>query len=203
MLLFLDVISPLPEFFIIEDNKVILKRKIVSNETDNLSDNIFQTYINIDNNLNLTQNLKEIVLTIGPGSYTSLRIGAAFVSGLKISRDLSCSKISVSDVLKFNSISTELEKTGIYIISAKKQKFFCIYNIHKQIEFIKIDDNNFIPPKNIKTIFYNVEKYKFQKKIKQFKFSFTDVILKNYKGLKFTKKDFINPIYVSNNKLLS
>ena len=40
MLLFLDVISPLPEFCVIDDNKVILKEKIIQNETDRLSDNI-------------------------------------------------------------------------------------------------------------------------------------------------------------------
>ena len=34
MLLFLDVISPIPEFFIIEDNKVILQRKIINKESE-------------------------------------------------------------------------------------------------------------------------------------------------------------------------
>ena len=43
MLLFLDVISPIPEFCLIEDNKVVLKRKIITNETDRLSDNIIQS----------------------------------------------------------------------------------------------------------------------------------------------------------------
>ena len=59
MLLFLDVISPIPEFCVIDDNKVILKEKIIQNETDRLSDNIIQSYIEIDKRLNLTQNLKK------------------------------------------------------------------------------------------------------------------------------------------------
>ena len=83
MLLFLDVISPLPEFLVIEDNKVILHRKIIDNESDKLSDNIFQAFIGLNKGLNLIQNLEKIVITIGPGSYTSLRVGAAFVSGLQ------------------------------------------------------------------------------------------------------------------------
>ena len=48
MLLFLDVISPIPEFCVIDDNKVILQEKIIQNETDRLSDNIIQSYIEID-----------------------------------------------------------------------------------------------------------------------------------------------------------
>ena len=88
MLLFLDVISPLPEFCVIDDNKVILQEKIIQNETDKLSDNIIQTYIEIDKRLNLTKNLKKISTTIGPGSYTSLRVGSAFISGLMISRNI-------------------------------------------------------------------------------------------------------------------
>ena len=53
MLLFLDIVSPIPEFTIIEDNKVILRQKIISNEGDKLSDNIIQSYIEINNKLNL------------------------------------------------------------------------------------------------------------------------------------------------------
>ena len=60
MLLFLDVISPIPEFCVIDDNKIILQQKITQSETDKLSDNIIQSYIQIDKQLNLTKNLKKI-----------------------------------------------------------------------------------------------------------------------------------------------
>ena len=99
MLLFLDVISPIPEFCVIDDNKLILKEKIIQNETDRLSDNIIQSYIEIDKRLNLTQNLKKIATTIGPGSYTSLRVGSAFISGLMISRKISYYPLSIEDIL--------------------------------------------------------------------------------------------------------
>ena len=82
MILFLDVISSIPEFCVIDDNKIILKQKITKSETDKLSDNIIQSYIEIDKRLNLTKNLKKISTTIGPGSYTSLRVGSAFMLSL-------------------------------------------------------------------------------------------------------------------------
>ena len=88
MLLFLDIISSIPEFCVIDDNKIILQQKITHSETDKLSDNIIQSYIEIDKRLNLTKNLKKISTTIGPGSYTSLRVGSAFISGLMISRNI-------------------------------------------------------------------------------------------------------------------
>ncbi len=56
MILFLDVISPIPEFCVIDDNKIILQEKIILNEADRLSDNIIQSYVEIDKRLNLTQN---------------------------------------------------------------------------------------------------------------------------------------------------
>ena len=48
MLLFLDIISSIPEFCVIDDNKIILQQKITKSETDKLSDNIIQSYIEID-----------------------------------------------------------------------------------------------------------------------------------------------------------
>ena len=40
MLLFVDIISSIPEFCVIDDNKIILQQKITQSETDKLSDNI-------------------------------------------------------------------------------------------------------------------------------------------------------------------
>ena len=48
MLLFLDLISPLPEFSIIEENKLIFNKKINENTEEKLSDNIFNKYLEID-----------------------------------------------------------------------------------------------------------------------------------------------------------
>ena len=57
MLLFLDVISPIPEFFIIEENKLIFREKIITNQSEKLSDHIFDKYMQINEKLNLTKYL--------------------------------------------------------------------------------------------------------------------------------------------------
>ena len=63
MFLFLDVISPLPEFFVIEDNKVVFNKKIIKSESSKISDNIFQVYYEINNELNLSKYLKKTAIT--------------------------------------------------------------------------------------------------------------------------------------------
>ena len=44
MNLLLDVISPIPEFSVINDNKIILSRRIVKSEEKKLSDSIIPAY---------------------------------------------------------------------------------------------------------------------------------------------------------------
>ena len=133
MLLFLDVISPIPEFLLIEDNKVILQRKIINKESDKLSDNIFEIYMQINNHYNLDQKLKKISITIGPGSYTSLRVGASFVAGLTISKKLLFYSFSIDDIFKFELNNQNNNNAGIYINSANNQNFMCILDNNNKI----------------------------------------------------------------------
>ncbi len=204
MLLFLDVISPIPEIFVIEDNKVIFRRKILNNESEKLSDFIFETYLDINNKLNLTKNLKKLALTIGPGSYTSLRVGAAFMAGLKLSKDLEFCPISIENIYKYKSFSNDLDNTIFYIMSSKGQNFICYINKQKKTEYIKLDDNKYKIQNNIKKIFYNFNMYSYiDREIAQEKFSFIDEVLENIEKLKFMKDIIINPIYISNNKILN
>ena len=73
-----------------------------------------------------------------------------------------------------------------------------------KIMYLKIDDNEFNPPKNISITFYNlISNDTWNNKIKQYKFSFVDELLLNYKKLNFEKNKIINPIYVSNNTILN
>ena len=204
MLLFLDVISTIPEFFVIEDNKLIIKRKILSKETEKLSDNIIQSYIKLDKEINLTKNLKKIALTVGPGSYTSLRVGASFISGLITSRKLMFCPISANDLLNFKSNNHDLNRIAVFISSAQNQKFICFKNSDGKIEYIKIENIKQNIPKNIKLIFYNFEKLKLvPEKFQQYRFIFIDEVLENLNYLNFSKNSIVEPIYVSNNKILN
>ncbi len=204
MLLFLDVVSPLPEFLLIEDNKVILERKIIKKSTQKLSDNIFETYISINNALNLKEKLNKIAITIGPGSYTSLRVGAAFLSGLKISRDLLTYTFSIDDIFKFNMNINQNNNLGVFIISANDQKFFCFLDNKKKVIYLKIEDKNFILPEKIDTVLYNYKKINVEKKnIKQIRFNFTENFFLNHQELNFSRDKIIKPIYISNNTVLN
>ena len=203
MLLFLDIISPIPEFCVIDDNKVILKEKIIQNETDRLSDNIIQSYIEIDKRLNLTQNLKKISTTIGPGSYTSLRVGSAFVSGLMISRKIPYYPLSIDDILNFNSKKYYKKNLGVFITSSNNQQFLCYKNKDNIMEYNKIENNKYSIPKHIELIFYNNSEINENNKLEQIQFSFFEEFYKNYNNLIFKNNIIIKPIYISNNSLLN
>ena len=204
MLLFLDVISPLPEFLLIEDNKVILQRKIINKESDKLSDNIFEIYMQINNHYNLDQKLKKISITIGPGSYTSLRVGASFVAGLTISKKLLFYSFSIDDIFKFELNNQNNNNAGIYINSANNQNFICILDNNNKIQYFKLEDDKFVLPENINTILYNEKKLDLSdKNIEQFKFSFAENLFQNYKRLDFSLNQIVKPIYISNNKILN
>ncbi|MDC3022013.1 hypothetical protein OA167_01855 [Pelagibacteraceae bacterium] len=203
MLLFLDIISPIPEFCVIDDNKIILQQKITQSETDKLSDNIIQSYIEIDKRLNLTKNLTGISTTIGPGSYTSLRVGSAFMSGLMISRDILYYPLSIEDILKFNSIKYSRRNLAVFITSSNKQKFLCYKTKDNEIKYDKIENNKYSIPKHIDLILFNNSKINENNEIEQMKFSFFKDFYNNYNNLTFKKNIIIKPIYISNNQLLN
>ena len=94
MILLLDVSSPIPEFHLINYNKIIHSTKIIKNTNQKLSNQLIPTFLEINNNYSLYNNLKELIITIGPGSYTALRVGASFIAGLSQSLDLPVAVIS-------------------------------------------------------------------------------------------------------------
>ena len=203
MLLFLDIISPIPEFCVIDDNKVILQEKIIQNESDKLSDNLIQSYIEIDKRLNLTQNLKKISTTIGPGSYTSLRVGSAFISGLMISRKIPYHPLSIEDIINFKAIQHSKENLGVFITSSNNQKFLCYKIKDNKMEYYKIENNKYSIPKNIDLILFNKSKINEKNELEQMKFSFFEEFYNNYNNFTFKKNIIIEPIYISNNQLLN
>ncbi len=201
MILLLDVASPVPEFHLINENKVIQTIKIVQEINQKLSDNIIPVYLKISKNYNLDTNISKLIITTGPGSYTALRVGASFIAGLSQSMNLYVAEISnetIFDYLAYNN-----EDTALYFESSNKQKFLLF---KKEQKFIheKIEDDKYSLTKFFSKIFYNNKPPEFvNKDILLEVFSIKQIVLKNLHQLDFKKNHTILPIYISNNTLLN
>ena len=207
MNLFLDVISPIPEFSVINDNKIILSRRIVKSEENKLSDYIIPAYKKIDNELNLTKNLKSLIVTKGPGSYTSLRIGISFILGLHFSKKIKIAGVSSEDLLNFEISNNPKMNYGTYLVSANNQEFVC-YKLFKQnFRYIKLENknlNNHEELKQIEIFYYNYQPLNISlQQCKQIKYLIKENILRNFFKLQFNNFDILRPIYISNNQTLN
>ena len=201
MFLFLDVASPISEFHLINDKKIIDSIKITNNTDQKLSDVLIPTYLQIDNDYKLSKKLKKLIITIGPGSYTALRVGASFIAGLSQSMNLPVAVISTSTIYKY--LSDTHQQIGIYFESSNNQKFF-LYQKNSEYINVKIENQNFVIPELISYIFYNLGLPKFiDNKIKSKMFSIKMNVLENLEKLEFNKNLIIKPIYISNNSILN
>ena len=209
MILFLDTVSPLPEFSLIADNKIIFSKKIINNHHEKMSDYLIKSYTDLEKKFSLDQKLENLIINIGPGSYTSLRIGIAFFSGLSMSYQIDLKGIPCVDFYKYVISKDDLLFTGIYIHSANNQKFICIYDQKKEYYNIhKIESFNEIENFKIKKVISNTELNKnnsnFFKNIKYQSISFKETIIKNLDAImKLENSKIIEPIYISNNKILN
>ena len=103
-------------FLVINDNKIILSRRIVKSEENKLSDSIIPVYKKIDKALNLTRNLTSLIVTKGPGSYTSLRVGISFILGLHFSKEIKIAGVSSEDLLNFEISNNQLFGDYNYVL---------------------------------------------------------------------------------------
>ena len=212
MILFLDTVSPLPEFSLIEDNKIIYSFEILNNKNDKMSDSIIPTYFDLEKKFPKNFPLSSLIVNTGPGSYTALRVGIAFLSGLSLSKGLALRGISCLDLFKYNIQSKDINNTAIYICSSNKQNFIYLFNKEKlDYEIHKIENDfdikNLINT-NIKQVLTNSltfdHKLITSKNIKFKVINFNKLVSNNLvKILKEPVKNIIEPIYISNNKLLN
>ena len=201
MFLLLDVASPIPEFHLINDKKIINSIKITDNNEQKLSDLIIPTYLEIDNTYNLSKKLKKLIITIGPGSYTALRVGASFIAGLSQSMNLPVSVVSTLSI--HNQLSEPRNHIGIYFESSNNQKFFSYQKNHQFIHE-KIDDMFYKIPDSISKVLYNFTLPNFiNSKIQSEIFSIKINIIENLDKLEFDNNLIIKPIYISNNTILN
>ncbi len=201
MFLFLDVASTIPEFHLINDKKIVVSIKITNNNDQKLSDLLIPTYLDINNTYKLHKNIKKLIITIGPGSYTSLRVGASFIAGLSYSMDLPVSFVSNATIYQY--LCEPNEEIGIYFESSNNQNFFS-YKKNSQIIHDKVENENYLIPKSVALIFYNLSSPKFiDNNINSKFFSIKKIILQNLHKLEFSKNLMIEPIYISNNSILN
>jgi len=201
MFLLLDVASPIPEFHLINDKKIIDSIKITDNNDQKLSDLLIPTYLQIENAYKLSKNLKKLIITIGPGSYTALRVGASFIAGLSQSMSLPVSVVSTLTI--HNYLSKPRSHIGVYFESSNKQKFF---SYHKNYQFIheKIDNMSYVIPKSVFKVIYNLTLPNFINKNTQSEiFSIKNNVIENLDKLEFDNNLIIKPIYISNNTILN
>ena len=201
MFLFLDVASPIPEFYIIKDKKIIDSVKIISDAHSKLSDLIVPKYLEINKKYNLSNNLIKLIITTGPGSYTSLRVGASFIAGLSQSMGLPISILSNEIIYEYLVKSNS--QVAIYFQSSNNQIFITYKEGHNFIHK-KVQNDNLVLPKSINFIFYNLKTSKFiEKKINSSLFSVIKIVLNNLSDMRFEENLIIKPIYVSNNIILN
>ena len=201
MILFLDVVSPIPEFHLIDDKKVKVSIKIIENKDEKLSDSIITKYLKMNEAYKLNKLITHFIVTSGPGSYTSLRVGASFIAGLSQSTDLPVAVISGENIYEF--LKNDNANTCVYFESSNNQNFLTFRDGEK-IVHKKVENKNCILPKNIKNIFYNNESPDFYDENLVFtSFSFLEIALKHLNKLEFKKNTIIKPIYISNNVILN
>jgi len=207
MNLFLDLISPTPEFTVFDENKIIITKQIIKSEGNKLSEDIIPVFLDIEKSLNLGKYLKSLIVTTGPASYTALRVGIAFMLGQHFTRNVKIASLSAEDFLKFDIASNNNSKHGMYIISANNQRFICYKLENSKYEYIKLDKQNINSIKDLKNIdvlYYNYQPLKnFELKFKQKKYIINENVFKIYSNLNFLNSEIIKPIYISNNQKLN
>jgi tRNA A37 threonylcarbamoyladenosine modification protein TsaB len=201
MFLLLDVASPIPEFHLINYKKIIDSIKITNNNDQKLSDLLIPTYLEIDAVYKLSKKLKKLIITIGPGSFTALRVGASFIAGLSQSMSLPVSVVSTLTI--HNYLSEPRDHIGVYFESSNKQKFFSYQKNHQFIHK-KIEDMFYIMPETISKVLYNFNLPSFiSSNIQTEKFSIKINVIENLDKLEFDNNLIIKPIYISNNTILN
>ena len=214
MILFLDTVSSSPEFFLIKKDNIIYSSQILLNKNDKMSDLLIPSYLELEQKFNLDSKLKLLIINTGPGSYTSLRIGIAFFSGLSLSQNVKLVGISSMDLFRLSITNDKLINSAIYVSSSNNQNFIGIFDsknnsfVMKKIEKdFKLEKQN-INLTSVNKIYVNQILSNEQKKIldkidiKVIKFS--NIIQDNINYIKNLKKNnIVKPIYFSNNQILN
>ncbi len=210
MLLLLDTISVYPKFVLINNNNSVKSIHILDKNNTKISDIILLKYLEFEKKNNFNQKLTSLFVLTGPGSYTGLRVGIAFMYGLSLSKNIPIYGIPCTDLFIKQIKKNFFIKTLIFIFSGNNQNFICIpkskqkykiFKISKELISTKIkfsDYSHFYCNSSFPASLKNLKILR--KNIKIF-----DIIkLFNEELINSSKKEkIINPIYISDNKILN
>ena len=210
-MLFLDVISPLPKFVITDNNKVIESLYILDKYCTKVSDSIHEKFLILQKKYDLLGLLDCLVVCIGPGSYTSLRVGISFMLGISYSKKIPIYGVSCTELLSQFVKVKDFYNTFIVVCSVNNQNFICLpFNQKKYLyKILKINDKHSFDGLDLKLYSKCISNFSlpdFMNKIISSsikKLEYVDLENKIYKNfLKFSQnKNILQPIYISNNKL--
>ncbi|ATZ17580.1 tRNA N6-adenosine(37)-N6-threonylcarbamoyltransferase complex dimerization subunit TsaB [Williamsoniiplasma luminosum] len=190
MKLFIDTTNWKLIFLLIKDEQII--DQFLLDNTKKISD-IFFDSLNLflkRNNLTLKM-LNDFYLTIGPGSYTGVRIGLSMVKTLKVLNPQI--NVFVIDSLKFQAGN----KNKISLINARSNKFYASvlsdYKIQEAIQLINQDQvetlfEQYVQKRYVQVIDYNNV---------DFGLNVLDLIKHNQFAL-IEKVEDLKPIYIKN-----
>ena len=213
MILFLDTVSPLPVFSIIKENKIIQSIQILNKNSKNISDGIVPAYLALQNQLKINDKIKKLIVCTGPGSFTALRVGIAFMYGLSVSKKISLIGISCVDLLQFAVPKLNEKKTLMIICSSNDQNFIAISSSNENRKYLinKIDAK--LHSTNIDFNQYNhcISNSKLSSNIIKIlglhicrQVNLTEIIRSNLNNvLLLPMKSIIEPIYISDNKIFN
>jgi len=198
MILLLDIVSPIPEFSVIDDNKIIFSENILKTKEDKLSDKIIPSYQKLDKSMDLTNKLKSLIVTTGPGSYTALRVGISFILGLSFSKKIKIAGLSIQDLLNLKKKENQKLNHGMYVLSSNQQNFICYKFSDTNFKYIKLEKENLNTLDDLNQIdilYYNsLPLKKINKDIRQVKYSIKNNINENLLKINFSKSKIIKPI---------
>lgn len=209
--MFLDTVSPLAKFSVIEENNVIQSINILNKNDNKISDCIIPAFLKLEKKIQIKNKINKLVICTGPGSYTALRVGISFLNGLSFSMNIPIIGISCPDIFRLAITNSEISKTLIFITSSNNQYFFCTFNKSKNAYIKKID---------FKKKYELIRGNEYNQTISNFKIpneiikiidmkshnilSLEKILCKNYKKInKFKPVKIIRPVYISDNKILN
>lgn len=135
--LFIDTHMSLITIILFIDGKIIDKKEVMSNQKHSVFTMPLIKKILEQNNINIQQ-INQIIVVNGPGSFTGVRIGVTIAKMLAYTLNVPIKMINSLEVLAVNI----KEKNKIVVVSDKNGKFVGKFQDNNQIEDLKYIKNS-------------------------------------------------------------